>query len=251
MRRIVTGMQVTATFLGTSMVFFWPFLFGFMEWDVESGGHASSASEETVVTLDAHIVWRAEEMEDASEEKGDSESDLAETKPTGKETGTRPSVASSTEGSSNGAQARPRPGKPSVVAGGSKGEGTRGEGRRRRKCSDDNPQIQKQDPNSWTVERRLVDWYSFRWKELGGLGYAAPHEFDGGVRGMRIGGIGCNNDLNQVGLRNGDVVIEVNGRPVRNLGQAVWLYQTVNKRKEIIVTVIRRGERRNLHYELT
>ena len=251
MRGIVTGMQVTATFLGTSLVFFWPFLFGFMEWDVESGGQASSLSEEPVVTLDARIVWRAEEVEDASEEKGDSESDLPETKSTVKETGTPPSVASSTELSLHGAQSRPRPAKPTVVAGGSKGEATRGEGRRRRKCSEDSPQIQKQDPNSWTVERRLVDWYSFRWKELGGLGYAAPHELDGGIRGMRIGGIRCNNVLNQVGLRNGDVVIEVNGRPVRNLGQAVWLYQTVNKRKEITVTVIRRGERQNLHYELT
>jgi hypothetical protein len=251
MCRIVTGMQVTATFLGTSLVFFWPFLFGFMEWDVESVPGAPSLSEEPVAMLDARIVWRAEEIEAEFQEKGDSEPGLPEVKPKPQENGERPSVAGSTAPSSQGSQARPRPAKGGGVAGASKKGGSRGEGRGRRKCSDDNPQIQKQNQDSWTVERRLVDWYSLRWKEIGGLGYAAPHELDGGVRGMRIVGIRCNNDLNQVGLRNGDVVIEVNGRPVRSLGQAVWLYQTVNKRKEIVVTVIRRGERRNLRYELT
>ena len=251
MRRILTGMQVTATFLGTSLVFFWPFLFGFMEWDVESGGGALALSEEPVVTLDARMVWRAEEAEEKLEKELDSEQRPPDVKPPVQETGDRSLVADSTGASGQGAPVRSRPAQAGSVAGAPRrGEG-RSEGRSRRKCSDDNPQIQKQSRDRWMVERRLVDWYSLRWKELGGLGYAAPHELDGGVRGMRIGGIRCNNDLNQVGLRNGDVVVEVNGRPVRSLGQAVWLYQTVNKRKEIVVTVIRRGERRNLHYELT
>ncbi len=248
MRKIRTGLQVLGTVTGTSLFFVWPFLFGFMTWDEPGvpGGLGEPEDPVVMMTVDVSRLMDEEAGEaDAPDSlKTPNESQQAARSPRKEE-----AVSSSPPtGSAGDARSRPDGASSGRVAAQTRSSAA---GRKRKKCEEDNPQIHKTSRDAWEVERRLVDWYALRWKELGSLGYAVPHESRDGVRGMRIGGIRCNNDLNQAGLRNGDVVVEVNGRPVRNLGQAVWLYQTVNKRKEIVVTVIRRGERKDLHYDLT
>lgn len=249
MHKIRTGLQVIGTVTATSLFFVWPFLFGFMTWDEpgELGGLAEAEDPVVMMRVDLGRLM-AEAAEEASAE--DVQEPRVETESEPEPALAKEAMASSSSPPSSRGGPRSRPSDAEAGRVASKSSSAGG-GRKRKKCSDDNPQIQKMSRDAWEVERRLVDWYALRWKELGSLGYAVPHESRDGVRGMRIGGIRCNNDLNQAGLRNGDVVVEVNGRPVRNLGQAVWLYQTVNKRKEIVVTVIRRGERRDLHYDLT
>ena len=249
MREIRTGVQIIGTVTATSLFFVWPFLFGFMTWDEPgvSGGLAEVHEPVVMMRVDLDSLKAdAESQVDAVDDReASADRELPPSRrPAEEVAASAPKVASDATGP------RSRPSQ-EVKGGVAAKPSSSGGGRKRSKCSDDNPQIQKTSRGGWEVERRLVDWYAIRWKELGSLGYAVPHESRDGVRGMRIGGIRCNNDLNQAGLRNGDVVVEVNGRPVRNLGQAVWLYQTVNKRKEIVVTVIRRGERKDLHYDLT
>jgi membrane-associated protease RseP (regulator of RpoE activity) len=122
---------------------------------------------------------------------------------------------------------------------------------RKRPCTGaDSPDIARGEGSSWEVSRGLVNHYATHLKEFDALGYAVSHETDGGDKGMRVGGIRCDNELHQVGLRNGDVVLEVNGREVSSWMKALWLYNTVNKKQDIVVTILRRGEKRDLTYRL-
>lgn len=122
---------------------------------------------------------------------------------------------------------------------------------RKRPCTGArSPDIQRGDGASWKVSRGLVNHYATHLKEFDALGYAVSHETDGGDKGMRVGGIRCDNDLHQAGLRNGDVVLAVNGREVTSWVKALWLYNTINKNRDIVLTVLRRGEKRELTYRL-
>ena len=74
---------------------------------------------------------------------------------------------------------------------------------------------------------------------------------DGKVDGFRIRRIRCGGVLHEAGLRNGDVVHTVNGKPVRTLPQALGAYRRLRKKRVLWLEVTRRGDTRTLRYLLT
>ena len=162
----------------------------------------------------------------------------------------RTSVSSSPpRNPTTGSSKRVRPG-PSLEAV-RKGETLGAKRGRRHPCTGiRSPDIQRGDGAYWQVSKGLVNHYATHLKEFDALGYAVAHETDHGLKGMRVGGIRCDNALHQAGLRNGDVVMEVNGREVTSWVKALWLYNTINKQRDIVITVLRRGQMRELTYRL-
>lgn len=124
---------------------------------------------------------------------------------------------------------------------------------RKRSCLEgDNPDIAEVGVGEYAVARALVDYYTDDLKEAARLASVAWHEDDQGkVDGFRIRHIRCGSVLYEAGLRNGDVVHQVNGRPVRNIAQALVAYRKLRKKRRLWLDVTRKGELMGLKYKLS
>jgi len=124
---------------------------------------------------------------------------------------------------------------------------------RKRSCIEgDNPDIDEVSAGQYRVARALVDYYTDDLKEAARLASVAWHEDDRGkVDGFRIRHIRCGSVLYEAGLRNGDVVHQVNGKPVRNIAQALVAYRKLRKKRRLWLDVTRKGEAMGLKYKLT
>ena len=119
------------------------------------------------------------------------------------------------------------------------------------KCGDPMPEIQAMGGDNWRVDRNLAEMYATNLKLLQSLGWVRQHKGpDGKPDGWRFGGIECGNVLHQAGFRRGDVLQEVNGRPVRTVFQVFKTYLFERKKDLIVVKVVRRGEVRMFTFEL-
>ncbi|HHK60321.1 MAG TPA: hypothetical protein ENJ73_01170 [Desulfobacterales bacterium] len=77
-----------------------------------------------------------------------------------------------------------------------------------------------------------------------------PYEENGVPQGLRISGLKVGSFLHQMGLRNRDVILEVNGEPLTGMEAAAQLFAKYRDSDEATVTVLRRGERKQIHYRI-
>jgi len=57
-----------------------------------------------------------------------------------------------------------------------------------------------------------------------------------------VGNLRCGSPLTQLGIRNGDVVHRINGRPVRSLMAAMAALRSLRRNDRVHVELTRRGE---------
>ena len=163
----------------------------------------------------------------------------------------RPAVPTKVAEDLPAAERRTRPDRAPEVVSRPERESARKRRRSTRKCEDDSPSISTLPDGTIEVERDLVRFYARHLKALDGLGYTVSHKDAAGKAvGLRVGGFRCNNVAVQAGLKNGDVISAVNGKPVRSLVGAVWLYTRLHGKDDITLTVARRGETLSLRYKL-
>ena len=75
---------------------------------------------------------------------------------------------------------------------------------------------------------------------------------EGDIVGFRVRRIKCGSVLHQAGIRNGDVVRSINGRPVTTIPQALSAYRKLRRKRKLEVELTRRsGEAVSLRYKLT
>lgn len=123
--------------------------------------------------------------------------------------------------------------------------------KRKRSCETPNPGIDRLGSDRFEVDRSIVDAYAKKPATLSALGWVNRHDgASGKADGFQVGGIRCGNDLHAAGLRNGDVVHAVNGRPVRSIPEAIWAYTKLRKADEIEVEITRKGARRTLTFQM-
>lgn len=116
----------------------------------------------------------------------------------------------------------------------------------------DHPDIAAVGTDQYRVNRALVDHYTDNLREAARLAHVAWHRSeDGRVDGFRIRRIRCGSVLHDAGFRNGDVVHTVNGRPVRNLPQALGAYRRLRKKRRLWLEVSRNGDTRTFRYTLS
>lgn len=106
---------------------------------------------------------------------------------------------------------------------------------------------------AWLLDRQLVAWYARHPNEISRIVYVRRHrEPDGSTSGYRLMGIGCGSELHLAGLRNGDVLRTVNGRPVRSLPEALLAYFALRSARTLEIEVLRTtGEVEVLTYTLS
>jgi general secretion pathway protein C len=75
-----------------------------------------------------------------------------------------------------------------------------------------------------------------------------PHFKDGQPDGLAVTRIKPGSIFSRLGLRNGDVVREVNGKPIRSPDDIFSLYEDFKSGSEVSVEISRRGRQRSLSY---
>lgn len=158
-----------------------------------------------------------------------------------------PEQAPAPETSTPGSAVR-RPGAEPVAL----AEAKQGGGRPQRRCEEaSDPAIVRSARDTWQVDRSVVKRYAGHPGRLDDLGWSARHEGpDGKPDGMRIGGVKCGSDLWDVGIRPGDVLHAVNGRPIHGIPQALLAYTALRGQSEFEVEITRDGRRKTLRYVL-
>ena len=124
--------------------------------------------------------------------------------------------------------------------------------KRRRNCDEGTDAITKVSTNRYEVERDLVDYYTGDISEAMTLASVYWYREDGEIVGFRVRRIKCGSVLHQAGIRNGDVVRSINGRPVTTIPQALSAYRKLRRKRKLEVELVRRsGEAVSLRYKLT
>ena len=104
----------------------------------------------------------------------------------------------------------------------------------------------------WKVERDLIDYYATHLNQLGKQAGTSTHtNADGEKDGVQLYLPRCS-VLRQGGLKNGDIIHSINGRPVATLAQAVATWMRVRNDRNITVKLTRKnGEAATFQYRIT
>jgi S1-C subfamily serine protease len=113
-------------------------------------------------------------------------------------------------------------------------------------------EIVKIDDAQWRIDRDLVDYYVKHLDEAEKLAWIGWHRNEeGDIDGFKIKRIRCGSVLDQAGFKNGDVVLEINGRPVTSIPQAIGAYYRLRTKRNLRVDLAREGETVRLKYKLS
>ncbi len=77
-----------------------------------------------------------------------------------------------------------------------------------------------------------------------------PNMEDGQPNGLSLNRISPNSIFRRMGLRNGDVLMGVNGEPIQSPEDAMRMYNSIKSSGEVQVQVKRRGQDRTIIYNL-
>ncbi|MBR9982474.1 MAG: PDZ domain-containing protein [Desulfatitalea sp.] len=77
-----------------------------------------------------------------------------------------------------------------------------------------------------------------------------PYMQDGRAEGLAFNNIRPNSIFRRMGLRNGDVLRGVNGEQIQSMDDAMRLYNNLRTSDEVQLQIMRRGQERNILYNL-
>ncbi|MFT4703663.1 MAG: general secretion pathway protein C [Bradymonadia bacterium] len=77
-----------------------------------------------------------------------------------------------------------------------------------------------------------------------------PNYVNGQPRGFRLQGIRAGSIFSAIGIRNGDVITEVNGTTIDSPQRALALYEAMLQQENVQMSVLRRGREETLNYAI-
>lgn len=95
--------------------------------------------------------------------------------------------------------------------------------------------------NSCTVDRKFVDQLMKNPQQLMTQARMFPVTQDGETAGFRVSGVRSGSLATMIGLKNGDVVSEINGSKLGSIDDALAMYQKLRRASHLSVTVQRGG----------
>ena len=75
-----------------------------------------------------------------------------------------------------------------------------------------------------------------------------PHFKDGQSDGLTLSGIRSNSIFGEMGFRNGDVIVGVDGKKIESVDDALSLYGNLQTAENVQVQVRRRGRLQTIDY---
>jgi general secretion pathway protein C len=77
-----------------------------------------------------------------------------------------------------------------------------------------------------------------------------PHMEEGQSSGLAISNIRPNSIFRRMGLRNGDILVGVDGQEIRSVDDAMRFYESLRSASELKVQINRRGQERTIDYSI-
>jgi general secretion pathway protein C len=77
-----------------------------------------------------------------------------------------------------------------------------------------------------------------------------PRMVNGKPSGFTISEIAPGSLYQQAGLRNGDIILSVNGKRITDASQAMTMYQTLKNAPALDLVLIRAGQTQQVHYDI-
>lgn len=118
------------------------------------------------------------------------------------------------------------------------------------KASDDD-EIQKAGDNKYIVDQELVDKIMENPEKLYSQVRVVPHKgADGEIDGYRLSGIRRKSFFARLGVKNGDIVHAVNGKPLTSMSAAMDAYNSMQESKDFSFELTRRNKKQTFEYEI-
>ena len=110
--------------------------------------------------------------------------------------------------------------------------------------------VQQVSDTEYRVDRSEVDAALDNMNQLFTQIRAVPH-FEGGKSvGFRLFAIRANSIFDKIGLRNGDIIQEINGNDINDPAKALELFQRLRNERQLSVKVVRNKETKTFSYDL-
>jgi general secretion pathway protein C len=105
-------------------------------------------------------------------------------------------------------------------------------------------------PSTITVEREMIDESLKDLNKLMKDVRIRPHFKDGEADGLIISGIRGDSVFKQLGLRNGDIILGVDGNKIESVDDAMKLYGGLKNMENMKVEIKRRGQIQTLDFDI-
>ncbi|MFZ1983690.1 MAG: type II secretion system protein GspC [Desulfatitalea sp.] len=112
------------------------------------------------------------------------------------------------------------------------------------------PPAEGEESQSITLQRSMVEESFSDMNKLMTEIAITPNMEDGQANGLSLNRISPNSIFRRMGLRNGDVLLGVNGQPIQSTEDAMRLYEGLKSSENIQLQVKRRGQERTIDYNL-
>ncbi len=76
------------------------------------------------------------------------------------------------------------------------------------------------------------------------------HQTNGKLDGYKIKFVKKGSDFEKLGLKRGDILVEINAEPLNSLSAAMNFFKEINNIENLTLTVIRDGKREDIEYEI-
>jgi general secretion pathway protein C len=100
------------------------------------------------------------------------------------------------------------------------------------------------------VSRTLVDQAMGNMNHLMRQARVRPHFTDGKPGGLTLTRIQRNSIFRRLGLRNGDIITGVDGKPISSVDDALAFYNSLKSAAEVSLQIKRRGRLSNMEYSI-
>ncbi len=110
-------------------------------------------------------------------------------------------------------------------------------------------EVVKVGENAYEIDGEVLDRYLSDLEAISRMGRALLHRGpDGEFDGYRLSAIRRNTIADKLGIRNGDIVHSVNGKPLTSMTAAMEAYNTMQNEKSFTFEITRRGQRMTMQY---
>ena len=105
--------------------------------------------------------------------------------------------------------------------------------------------------NKFTVDQSLLDEVLANPEALATQLRAVPHKGpDGNIDGYRLSGIRKGSTIEQLGVKNGDIIHSVNGKELTSVSNAMDAYSSLGSEKSFSFEVTRKNQRETMQYDV-
>lgn len=112
-------------------------------------------------------------------------------------------------------------------------------------------EVRELGENHFEIDSETLDKYLSDLEGISRLGRALLHRGpDGEYDGYRLSAIRRNTIADKLGIRNGDIVHAVNGKPLDSMASAMEAFNTMRSEKNFSFEVTRRGKKETMTYDV-